>query len=79
MFDHIFNSFYTGRSKSDPGLFDYIANKLGFNPDEILFVDDYHGHIERAKKKGFKTHLFVNRSRFLNDLENYFGWRQIGE
>ncbi|MGD9160578.1 MAG: HAD family phosphatase [Desulfobacteraceae bacterium] len=72
LFDHIFNSFFTGKSKSDPGLFDDIADKLGLNPGEIMFVDDYHGHIERAKKKGFKTHLFVEKESFFNDLHKYF-------
>ena len=72
LFNHIFNSFYTGKSKSDPGLFDDIANKLGFSPGEILFVDDYHGHIERAKKKGFQTHLFIDKESFLSDLLKYF-------
>lgn len=72
LFDHIFNSFYTGKSKSDPGLFDEVAHKLELNPGEILFIDDYHGHIERAEKKGLKTHLFVDKESFLNDLHKYF-------
>jgi len=72
LFDHIFNSFYMGRSKSDPELFDDITEKLGLPPNKILFVDDYHGHIERAKKKGFYTHLFVDKEGFLSDLRNYF-------
>lgn len=72
LFDRIFNSYYTGISKSDPGLFDDIANKLGISPEEILFVDDYHGHIERAQKKGYKTYLFVDKESFFNDLHKYF-------
>ncbi len=72
LFDHIFNSFNLGKSKSDPGLFDDIANKIGLSPGEILFVDDYHGHIERAQKKGFKTHLFVDKDSFLRELPQYF-------
>ena len=77
LFDHIFNSFYTGKSKSDPTLFDDIACKLGLEPGEILFLDDYRGHIERAEKKGFKTHLFVDRSGFLKDLREYLSWRNL--
>ena len=76
-FDHIFNSFYMGNSKSDPALFDDIANRMGLNPEEILFVDDYHGHIERAEKKGFKTHLFIDKDSFLNDLYKYFDWKKL--
>ncbi|MFC1494101.1 HAD family hydrolase [Thermodesulfobacteriota bacterium] len=73
-FDHIFNSFNIGKSKSDPELFDNIAGKLGLKPDKILFVDDYHGHIERAKKKGFNTHLFVDKAEFLSELKKYFDY-----
>ena len=72
LFDRVFNSFYMGKSKSDPYLFDEIAGKLGINPADILFVDDYHGHIERAQKKGFKTHLFIDKGKFLSDLHKYF-------
>lgn len=71
-FDHIFNSFYMGKSKSEPDLFDDIAKKLKLSPEKILFIDDYHGHIERAKMKGFNTHLFTNKEGFLSDLVKYF-------
>lgn len=73
LFDNIFNSFYLGKSKSDPDLFNDIADKLGLNPGEILFVDDYHGHIERAQNKGFRTYLFVDKDSFLNNLQICFG------
>ena len=76
-FDHIFNSFYMGNSKSNPALFDDVANRLELNAKEILFVDDYYGHIERAQKKGFKTHLFVSKDSFLNDLYKNFDWKKL--
>lgn len=71
-FDHIFNSYYMGISKSEAELFDIISEKLELPPDEILFVDDYAGHIERAEKKGFHTHLFINKKGFMTDLKKYF-------
>ena len=74
LFDRIFNSFYLGKSKSEPELFCNISEQLNLKPEEILFIDDYNGHVERAKKKGFNTHLFVDKERFLNDLRKYFDW-----
>ena len=74
LFDRIFNSFYMGKSKSEPELFCDISEQLNLKPEEILFIDDYNGHVERAKKKGFNTHLFVDKERFLNDLRKYFDW-----
>jgi len=74
LFDHIFNSFYMGKSKRDPVLFDDIVDKLGLSPEEILFIDDYHGHIERAQSKGIKTHLFIDKDRLFKELHNCFDW-----
>lgn len=74
LFDRIFNSFYLGKSKSEPELFCNISEQLNLKPEEILFIDDYNGHVERAKKKGFNTHLFVDKERFLRYLRKYFDW-----
>jgi FMN phosphatase YigB (HAD superfamily) len=63
-----------GKSKSDPQLFVEIAAKLKLKPEEILFVDDYRGHIERAKKNGFNTHLFIDKAEFLENLNNYISF-----
>jgi len=54
-FDYVFNSYHIGKGKRDISLFDDIARTLGKSPDRILFVDDDPGHLDRARKKGWKT------------------------
>jgi len=68
-FDYVFNSYHIGKGKRDISLFDDIARTLGKSPDRILFVDDDPGHLDRARKKGWKTILYVDRDSFFKDLE----------
>jgi hypothetical protein len=41
---------------------------MNIKPDKVLFVDDYHGNIERAKQKGLHALLYEERLNFLDDL-----------
>ena len=68
-FDYVFNSYHIGKGKRDISRFDDIARTLGKSPDRILFVDDDPGHLDRARKKGWKTILYVDRDSFFKDLE----------
>ena len=68
-FDHIFNSYYLGKGKRDISLFDDIAEAVKTNPDRILFIDDDPGHVNRARQKGWKAILYVDRESFEMDLK----------
>ena len=68
-FDHIFNSYNLGKGKRDISLFDDVAGLLKTEPDKILFIDDDPGHVDRARQKGWKSILYVNRESFEKDLE----------
>ncbi len=59
-FDYIFNSFHLKKSKRDETLFADVAKHLGVRPDEILFVDDTPGHLQRAQAQGWKTIPFLS-------------------
>jgi len=67
-FDRIFNSFYLGKSKRDPALFDYVLGILGIPGEEILFVDDDGGNCRRANSRGIGTILFTGMETFLPDM-----------
>jgi len=71
-FDHVFNSYHLGKGKRDISLFDDIARTLKTEPGRILFIDDDPGHIERAGQKGWQTILYVEPSRFQEELERLF-------
>ncbi|MCW9024012.1 MAG: HAD family phosphatase [Gammaproteobacteria bacterium] len=67
-FDHIYNSYYMGKGKQDPSLFDDIAERLQISPSSILFVDDNEGHIQRARSRGWQAILYVDRDDFNQQL-----------
>ncbi len=67
-FDVIFNSYHIGRGKHDSKTFTYVSESIGLAPEEIVFVDDNPGHIERARSIGMKAILFVNKDSFIRDL-----------
>src|SRR5512142_413627 len=51
-FDHVFNSYRTGKGKRDATFFDDMANALNREPCELLFLDDNPGNVERAASRG---------------------------
>lgn len=61
--DKIFISVETGKTKSQTGkmYFDEIVNKLGINPNEIIFIDDEIHNIENASESNMNTILFESR------------------
>ena len=68
-FDHIFNSYYLGKGKRDISLFDDVARLLKTEPNRILFIDDNPGHVNRARQKGWKAILYLDRESFEKDFE----------
>lgn len=74
-FDHVFNSYYLGKGKRDISLFDDVARTLKTKPDRMLFVDDDPGHIDRARRKGWKAIHYVDRESFEKDFEKIMPMR----
>ena len=68
-FDHIYNSYYLGKGKQDPSIFEDIANDLRLAPNTILFVDDDKGNIDRARAGGWLAVQFIDKKNFLAELE----------
>jgi putative hydrolase of the HAD superfamily len=66
-FDRVFNSFHMGKSKQNPTIFDDIAKELHVTLEQILFIDDSIGNIERAQKKGLQTILFKDKESFMKE------------
>jgi putative hydrolase of the HAD superfamily len=76
-FDRVFNSYYLGKGKKNPSIFDDITRTLGVLASETLFVDDHPGNIERASHRGLKTILYRDHDLFLIELEQILGRRMI--
>jgi putative hydrolase of the HAD superfamily len=69
-FDPVINSYYLGRTKRDPATFNKALRILAARPEQVLFVDDNQGHIDRAAKLGLQTHLFTTEAAFGRELPN---------
>jgi putative hydrolase of the HAD superfamily len=71
-FDRVYNSYYLGRSKQDPGVFDYVVGELGIKGEEALFIDDSEGNIARARGRGLCGILYQDRPQFEAELLSFF-------
>ncbi len=60
-FDLVVNSFHSGKSKREAVVFSELAGRLGIAPGRALFIDDNPGNVERARAKGLRAHLYVDR------------------
>jgi putative hydrolase of the HAD superfamily len=74
-FDQVFNSYYLGKGKRDPSLFDDIAHTLKTEPDRILFIDDNSGNVDRARQMGWQVIQYVDRESFEKDFEKILPMR----
>ena len=54
-YDYVFLSFELGCRKPDIKIFEKVQNKLPFDKNDILFIDDKTMNIESAKKFGWNT------------------------
>jgi putative hydrolase of the HAD superfamily len=69
-FDPVINSYYLGNTKRDPATFIEALQILKARPEQVIFIDDNQGHIERADKLGLQTHLFTSEENFERILTN---------
>ncbi len=68
IFRKIFSAEELGFSKKDPHVYTRIAESIGKNPEEILFIDDSLENIESAKKAKLKTLHFHGAEELMEYL-----------
>jgi HAD superfamily hydrolase (TIGR01509 family) len=54
-FDHCFSSHLTGKIKPDADAFQHVAQTLGCEPSEILFLDDNQLNVDAARGIGMQA------------------------
>jgi len=72
-FDKVYNSYHLGKGKRDPSVFDDVVRDLGLVPEQVVFIDDAPGNVERARSRGIKALLFLNEDQCVKDLEAVLG------
>ncbi len=67
----VYNSYYMGKGKKkDQTVFREVCGDFGVNPEEVLFVDDNAGHIERATNEGLQVLHFADyKKKNIKDIE----------
>ncbi|MEW6117582.1 MAG: HAD family phosphatase [Nitrospirota bacterium] len=70
-FDYVFNSFTLKKSKRDPSIFLDTAAHIGAKPEEMLFIDDDEGHIQRAASVGCRTIHFKSIDDFEEKIKQF--------
>lgn len=69
IFENIFAANDLGISKKDPKGYLIIAEKLGVNPEEILFVDDGEANIQAANAAGLQTIRYLTNEQLFKELQ----------
>lgn len=72
LFEQVFNSFHIGKTKRDVSLFNDVLQVMSLRPEEVVFVDDTEGHVERAQWAGINAICFTGRDDFLKALSRFF-------
>ena len=65
----IFSSYEIGSWKPNPKIFEYAAEKMGFEPNECVVIEDSMAGITAARKGGFDVFGFTNKEN-QKDFEN---------
>lgn len=72
-FDRAYVSYRLVKGKRDATLFDDAVEDLGLQPEEVLFVDDAKGNIERAESRGLRVLRYTDRQAFEAGMKSVLG------
>ncbi len=70
-FDHIYNSYRIKKSKKDPILFKDVCMDMGYDTNEVLFVDDRIDIIINASRESLKTIHFKDEVGFRKEIAKF--------
>lgn len=65
---HFFSAIYLsheiGKRKPHPETFEWVCQQMGFEPADVLFIDDSPQHIEGATQAGLQVHYYQDAAAF---------------
>lgn len=65
---HFFSAIYLsheiGKRKPHPETFEWVCKQMGFEPADVLFIDDSPQHIEGATQAGLQVHYYQDAAAF---------------
>jgi len=72
-FDITVLSCEVGLAKPDPRIYQLALDKLGLEPGEVVFLDDFQRNIEGARKIGMQTIWFQDPEQAIEELDRCLG------
>ncbi len=72
-FDVIVFSSEVGLAKPDASIYHLILERLGVEPHEAVFVDDYGKNVKAARETGLHAIQFKSREQAIGELEDLLG------
>ena len=70
-FEYKFMSYQIGISKPDPRIYEHVIEKLSFEPNQIIFIDDKKSNIDAAKSSGINAIHFTDFPLLKNLLSSF--------
>lgn len=58
-----------GVRKPDPRIYTIASQRIGFPPNEIIFLDDHPENVDTARASGFQAILFTSTTQAIADIE----------
>jgi len=68
IFDRIFISAEIGMAKPEDEIYTHIIEELGFQPGEMVFIDDFPENVQAARENGINAIHFRSREQTLGEL-----------
>jgi HAD superfamily hydrolase (TIGR01509 family) len=77
IFDGFFTTTQIQTPKSHPNAFKIIANHLGVETKQMLFVDDQEKNVQAAITAGNQAVRFTNNTETINKLKQLLNFREV--
>ena len=72
VFRQTFSGARLGLDKTEPQSYSFIAKEIGFQPEEILYIDDKQANLDAAHKAGMAVIHFENNNQAMEDIQKLF-------
>jgi putative hydrolase of the HAD superfamily len=69
LFDVVVDSSEVGHRKPEPAIYAVMADRLGVDPEQIVYLDDFAANLEGARRAGWTTIHVTDVSLALEQLE----------
>lgn len=73
IFDRVYASQRIGLVKPDPAFYNYILEKEGCSPENVVFVDDAQVNVDAAARLGIHSLLYTEAGKLKRELDTLRG------